>query len=136
MGNYNNIQIQKFTILGEWALVNIDVPASLGPAFGDQQWGMHTDLIYPIRKGNVWHWENTTINTSFRFEYVDYNVGTFVETGDNRYDQIVSIMPGIGLRFGTNTVLKANFRYQWERGLLGNPATRTVGYQFGFASYF
>ena len=131
-----NIQIQKFTILGEWALVNIDVPASLGPAFGDQQWGMHTDLIYPIRKGNVWHWENTTINTSFRFEYVDYNVGTFVETGDNRYDQIVSIMPGIGLRFGTNTVLKANFRYQWERGLLGNPATRTVGYQFGFASYF
>ena len=67
---------------------------------------------------------------------MDYNVGTFVETGETRYDQIVSIMPGIGLRFGTNTVLKANFRYQWERDLLGNPTTRTVGYQFGFASYF
>ncbi len=131
-----NLKIKKFTILGEWAMANIDVPASLGPAFGDKQWGMHTDLIYPVRKGSIWRWQNTTINTSIRFEYVDYNVGTFAETGENRYDQIVSVMPGIGLRFGTNTVLKANFRYQWERDLLGNPNIRTLGYQFGFASYF
>ena len=131
-----NFQISKLTILGEWAHAKIDVPQSLGPAFSDQQWGMHTDLIYPIRKGEIWRWKETTINTSFRFEYVDYNVGTFEETAENRYDQIVSIMPGLGLRFGANTVIKANFRYMWERDVLGNPSTRTVGYQFGFASYF
>jgi len=131
-----NLKIRALGIVGEWALAKIEVPEALGPAFGDRQWGMHTDFIYPVRKGSIWRWEDTTINTSFRFEYVDYNLGTFAETGEDRYDQIVSIMPGIGLRFGTNTVLKANFRYQWERDLLGNPAARTVGYQFGFASYF
>ncbi len=131
-----NLQIQKLNILGEWAFTKIDVPQELGPAFGDKQWGMHTDIIYPIRKGSIWRWNETTLNTSFRFEYVDYNMGTFEETGENRFDQIVSILPGVSLRFGSNTVLKANFRYLWERDVLGNPATRTVGYQFGFASYF
>lgn len=131
-----NLKFQKLSVLGEWAFASIDVPVELGPAFGNKQWGMHTDLIYPVRKGSIWRWKETTLNTSFRFEYVDYNIGTFTETGGNRFDQIVSILPGVSLRFSTNTALKANFRYMWERDLLGNPASKTVGYQFGFASYF
>ena len=131
-----NLSIKKLQIIGEWAWSHIRVPASLGPAFGDQQWGWHTDIIYPLRKGSIWRWENTTLNASFRTEFVDYNVGTFEETGANRYDQVWSIVPGVSLRFGTNTVLKANFRYRWDRDLLGNPTSRTAGFQFGFASYF
>ncbi len=131
-----NLNIKKLQILGEWAWTHVNVPVSLGPDFGDKQWGWHTDVIYPIREGSLWKWQRTTVNASLRTEFVDYNVGTFEETGTNKYHQIWALVPGISLRFGTNTVLKANFRYQWERDLLGNPTTRTVGYQFGFASYF
>ncbi len=131
-----NLNIKKLRILGEWAWASINVPQSLGPAFGDQQWGAHTDLIYPIRKGDLWRWKETTLNANVRMEFVDYNQGDFVETGANRFDQIWAIVPGISLRFGTNTALKVNFRYQWEKDLLGNPTIKSTGYQFGFASYF
>ncbi len=131
-----NLSWNKLHILGEWALVSINVPSVLGPAFGNRQWGFHTDLIYPLRSGKLWQWERTTLNANVRLEFVDYNVGEFIETGANRFDEVWSVVPGFSLRFGTNTALKANFRYRWERDVLGNPTIKTVGFQFGFASYF
>ncbi len=116
--------------------LNVAVPSSAGQQFGSRQWGFHADLVYPIWKTNLLNWKNVVLNTNFRIERVDYNWGTFNETGDSIGDDITALVPGVSLRFSANTVLKANYRYHWQKDLLANPASRTAGFQFGFASYF
>jgi hypothetical protein len=49
---------------------------------------------------------------------------------------LLTIVPGFSLRFSPNTLLKVNYRYRWDTDLLGNPAVKTAGFQFGMASYF
>ncbi|MGI9542106.1 MAG: hypothetical protein ACR2MX_02540, partial [Cyclobacteriaceae bacterium] len=131
-----NFNFKKLKVLGEWVSASVDVPLELGPNFGSKQWGFHTDLIYPILERSILKFEEAQLNAAFRIEYVDYNLGTFEETGRNIFDQIIAITPGLTLRLSTNTVLKTNFRYLWERDVLGNPTSKTAGFQFGFASYF
>lgn len=131
-----NFSFKKLQLVGEAAFINIEVAPELGPAFGNQQWGLHADLIYPIWEGTFFNWQNVKLNAAFRFEYADFNIGTFEETGRNIYDNVTAIVPGLSLRFSPNTLLRANFRYHWERDLAGNPVVKTAGFQFGFASYF
>lgn len=131
-----NFSIKKLQCLGELAFIKADIPTDLGQNFGDTQWGLHTDLIYPLWKGTLFRWQNMTLNAAFRFEFLDYNIGDFEETGSNISDHLIAIMPGIGLRFSPNTLLRMNYRYQWDTDLLGNPPAKTAGFQFGFASYF
>ncbi len=126
----------ELTVLGEAAFSYVDVPESYGQQFGSDQVGMHLDLIYPIKKGRIFSWNGMTLNAIFRFEYVDYNKGDFEETNGNIFDDILAVVPGLSLRFSKNTLLKANYRRHWERDILGNPAVKTAGFQFGFASYF
>lgn len=131
-----NLSLGKLQVNGEIASVKVAVPSTYTQQFGTKQVGGHLDLIYPIRKGSFFDWEKTIVNLNFRAEYVDYNQGTFLETGDNIFDEVVAIVPGVSLRIQSNTVLRANYRYHWTRDILGNPAARTAGFQFGVASYF
>ena len=94
------------------------------------------DIVQPIVRKKMLGWENAVINLAFRTEYADYNVGTFIETGENIYDHVFAIVPGISFRPSQQTVIRFNYRYHWERDILGNPATRTAGFQFGFSTYF
>ncbi len=131
-----NFSFGKAKMLGEAALVKTEVPSALGQAFGQTQWGIHADVIYPIWSGVLFGWENVRLNAAFRFEAIDYNVGQFDETGGNIGDHLLTIVPGFSLRFSPNTLLKVNYRYRWDTDLLGNPAVKTAGFQFGMASYF
>jgi hypothetical protein len=69
-------------------------------------------------------------------EYVDWNVGTFKETGSNIADDFKSIVPAISWRPTPLTVIRINYRYSWQKDLLGNPPSMTGGFQAGFSSYF
>ncbi len=131
-----DLDVKNLNISGEWAMVNVEVPKALGQGFGSTQCGFHVDAIYTILKKDFPKWKNMVFNLNFRYEMVDYNVGEFEETGGNIYDHMIAAVPGLSVRFGGNTVLKANYRYHWERDILGNPAARTAGFQFGLASYF
>jgi hypothetical protein len=122
--------------LGELAYIYVNLPPSYGENFGSGQWGWHSDWIYPVFKGMLFQWRNVRINTSLRLEFVDYNLDTFNETGSGISDHVFSVMPGVSFRFSENTVLRVNYRYRWDTDFLGNPAQRTAGFQFGFASYF
>ena len=130
------LKIAKLKVIGETAWSFIDVPDNYGQQFGNQQFGTHLDLIYPILKTTIFDWDDVTLNLINRTEYVDFNQGTFESTGDNIYDEIFSVMPGISLRFSPNTLLRLNYRMAWEKDILGNPASKTAGIQFGFATYF
>lgn len=123
-------------ITGEWVWANVDVPETYSQAFGSKQQGGFLDIVQPVLKRKVFGWENATLNLAFRTEYVDYNIGNFRETGGNISDHIVAIVPGISFRPSQQSVIRFNYRHHWQTDLLGNPASRTAGFQFGFSTYF
>jgi len=131
-----NINIKKLSIRTEGAIAFINVPDGLGNGFGEKQNGLHIDLIYPILTTTFLHWEKTSLNTLFRYEFIDYNVGVFSELESPIYDHVHSVLCGFSLRVSPSNVLKLNYRYRWDRDIFGNPAVKTAGIQFGFASYF
>lgn len=131
-----NFRLAKLKIVGEAAWVSVQVPADYGQQFGSRQFGVHLDMIYPIVKRDLLGWTGVTLNLINRLEYVDYNVDDFESTGTKIYDEAYAVVPGLSLRFSSNTLLRFNYRRQWDRDFLGNPVSKTGGIQFGFASYF
>ncbi len=123
-------------INGEWVWALIDVPGNYPEQFGKKQRGGFLDIVQPVLRRKMFGWENSTLNIAFRTEYADYNVGTFTDTGGNIFDHVVAIVPGISFRPSQQTVIRFNYRYHWNVDPLGNPASRTAGFQFGFATYF
>ncbi len=123
-------------LIGEFAWVMVDMPAAYIQNYGKQQHGGYLDIIQPILKRKIFGWEKASLNLAFRTEYVDWNVGSFDVTGDKIYEHVFGIVPGISFRPSAQTVLRFNYRYQWQRDLLGNPATRTAAIQFGISTYF
>jgi hypothetical protein len=69
-------------------------------------------------------------------EHADWNKGSFNETGTNIREDFVSVIPGVSWRPTSRTVIRLNYRYNWQTDIFGNPASRTAGFQFGFSSYF
>lgn len=126
----------KTYINTEWVWAFIDVPETYTQQFGSKQKGGFIDIVQPILTCDVLGWQNSTLNLAFRTEYTDYNVGTFNETNENMYDDVVAITPGISFRPSPQTVFRANYRYIWERDIFGNDPSKTAGIQFGFSTYF
>ncbi len=120
----------------EWAFTRVDVPSTYSQQYGEKQWGGFFDAVQPMFRRNIFGFERSVINAVCRFEYVDWNVGNFSETGDNIREDIISIVPGISWRPTSQTVIRLNYRYAWQTDILGNPASKTAGFQFGFSSYF
>jgi hypothetical protein len=123
-------------INAEWVWAMIDVPSIYVQQFGNKQQGGFIDIVQPVLKRKIFDWENSIINVAMRLEYTDYNVGEFNETSFTIYDHIIAVVPGISFRPSSQTVIRANYIYHWERDLFGNPAVRTAGFQFGFSTYF
>jgi hypothetical protein len=126
----------KTYIVTEWSFVKVDVPDTYTQQYGSRQAGGFIDLVQPVIRKNMFGFEKSVINAVCRFEYVDWNVGTFNETGGNIREDFVSIVPGLSWRPTSQTVLRLNYRYNWQTDLLGNPPSQTAGFQFGFSSYF
>jgi hypothetical protein len=126
----------RLNITAEAAKVYVDVPETYSQTYGTQQFGGFIDLTATIFQHKMLDWENAKINLVLRAEYADYNQGKFKETGGNIADDIWAIVPGIAFRPVGATVLRFNYRYEWQRDLLGNPPAKTGIIQFGFSSYF
>lgn len=120
----------------EWTLINVDVPSSYTQQFGSRQVGGFIDVVQPIIRKNVFGFQRSVINAAFRFEYVDWNLDEFEETGEDISDHLVAIVPGLSWRPTSQTIIRINYRFQWLTDLLGNPPAKTAGIQFGFSTYF
>ncbi len=134
--DFNSSAIKNLDIIGEWVWAFIDVPTTYSQQFGTQQQGGFIDFVYTIVKSKMLGWENAKVNLAVRLEHVDYNVGSFVETGGSIHDDVQAIVPAISFRPSSQSVIRANYRYTWQTDLLGNPAVRTAGFQIGISSYF
>lgn len=129
-------QLEKLQIFGEFAFATIDVPSGLEEIYGTKQYGTFLEFSYPVIKRKMIGFENAVINLNLRTERIDYNVGSFSFDGSKIGDEINAIALGIGFRPIPSTVLRANYRYQFNYDILGNPPVRIAGIQVGIASYF
>jgi hypothetical protein len=123
-------------ITGEWAWIFVDVPPTFTQQFGNKQKGGFMDIVQPIAKKRMFGWDEAVLNLACRFEYVDWNVGKFSQTGGNIGDDLWSIMPAISFRPVPQTVFRLNYRFQKQRDILSNPPATTGGFIFGISTYF
>lgn len=126
----------KTYIVGEWAWIWVDVPDTYTQQFGNRQKGGFIDLVQPIIQQSILGFENAVINIACRLEYIDWNVGTFNETGGNIGDQLWAVVPGLSFRPTAQTVFRLNYRYMQQKDILANPPAAIGGVQFGLSSYF
>jgi len=126
----------KTYINGEWAWVKIDVPATYSQQYGNRQAGGFLDIVQPVYKKPLFGFDRSVINVACRLEYTDWNVGKFQETGGNISDHLVAVVPAISWRPTPQTVIRINYRYNEQWDILGNPPSKTAGFQAGFSSYF
>ena len=123
-------------IVGEWSWISVNVPETYTQQFGSRQQGGFIDIVQPIIKRKILGFERAVINIACRLEYLDWNVGTFRETGGNISDDLWAIVPGISFRPTSQTVFRINYRYMQQQDILGNPPAVIGGIQFGVSSYF
>ena len=112
------------------------MPDTYTQQYGSKQQGGFLDIVQPILKRKMFGWDNAVLNLACRFEYVDWNVGKFEETGDNIGEEIWSIIPAISFRPMPQTVFRLNYRIQRQRDILKNDPAKTAGFSFGISSYF
>ncbi len=126
----------RITITGEVAKVLVDVPDTYLQSYGKEQFGGYLDIIGNMYSGELLEWTSAKINLGIRLEYVDYNQGSFKETGGNISDHLWSIVPSIAFRPVSTAVFRFNYRYLEQTDLLGNLPIMSGVFQFGFSSYF
>lgn len=135
--DFNTILPEVNTAINtEWAWVKVDVPGTYSEQFGRKQQGGFIDIIQPVLKRPMFGFENAVLNAGVRLEYVDWNKGKFKTTGDNISDDVFSIVPAISWRPTSQTVIRFNYRYNWQKDILGNPPAKLAGFQFGISTYF
>ena len=123
-------------IVGEVAFISVDVPNTFTQQYGNKQRGAFIDVVQPIIKKKMFDWDNATVNLAARIDYTDWNVGEFNENKANIGDQSWATSAAISLRPSSQTVLRLNYRYQWQKDILNNPAAKTATWLFGFSTYF
>ncbi|MFV8326604.1 hypothetical protein [Flavobacterium sp. ZS1P14] len=126
----------KTFITSELAWIKVDVPSTYGQQFGSKQFGGFVDVVQPLLTKNILDWKNAVLNVACRLEYVDWNVGTFTETGGNIAEDLWSVMPAVSFRPSSQTVFRLNYRFQKQSDILGNPAAITDGFSIGVSTYF
>lgn len=123
-------------INAEWAWVNVNVPDTYTEQFGRKQQGGFIDFVQPVFKKPLFGFDKSVVNAALRLEYVDWNKGTFKSTGGNISDELFSIIPAVSWRPTAQTVIRLNYRYNWQKDILGNPPAKLAGFQFGVSTYF
>lgn len=126
----------KTYINAEWVWATVDVPPTFTQQFGNKQRGGFIDIVQPLIKRRMLGWDGSTLNFALRGEYADYNVGKFKDTGGNISDHVMAVVPAISFRPSSQTVFRFNYRYEWRKDILGNPVSKTAGFQLGLSTYF
>ena len=130
------INASKTNFIGEYVFTWVDVPDTYTQRYGKKQKGAFLDIVQPILTNTILDWQDASLNIAVRFDYVDWNIGSFDETGSNIGDDLFAVTPAISFRPSNQTVLRLNYRYQWQTDILNNPPDKTATWYFGFSTYF
>lgn len=123
-------------IRAEWVSINVDVPSSYGQQYGNQQSGAFMDVVQPLFTGKVLSWNDAVLSAAVRLDWVDWNQGQFVETGDNIGDELWAITPALTFKPSAETVIRLNYRRSMQQDILMNPAAQGASWMLGLSTYF
>lgn len=123
-------------VIAEVASINVDVPVTYSEQYGNKQLGAFVDVVTQIAQFDFMDWQDSKLNFATRIDYVDWNIGTFNETDTEKGDELFAITPALSYRPTNDTVLRLNYRYQWQKDILLNPAALTATWMLGISSYF
>ncbi|MBD2717212.1 hypothetical protein KBK19_19380 [Microvirga sp. STR05] len=126
----------RTAVTGEWAWVRVNIPEAYSPQYGRHQAGGFVDVVQPVLRGTQLGFAKAVLNAALRLEYVDWNRDRFAETGGRIGEEALCVVPAVSWRPTAQTVIRLNYRRQWDRDFLGNPPARTAAVQLGFSSYF
>jgi hypothetical protein len=123
-------------LIGEWAWTMVDVPDTYTQQYGERQQGGFLDIIQNLLSRPMLGWEEARLDAAIRVDRVDYNVGSFTETGGDIGDDVVGVTGGIAFLPEQGVIVRANYGYRWTHDLLGNPPSRTATITLGISAYF
>ena len=129
-------EIRTLSLRGEFARARVDVPVDLEELLGERQWGVYLDAVLPVWRPRIRGLQSPVVSLGLRLERVDFNAGTFSSTDAKIYDELNALTAAVSFRPASGTVFRVNYRRESFRDLLGNPPSRTGGFQVGFATYF
>jgi hypothetical protein len=131
-----NTEVGSLSVRGEVAWAHVNLPDDLAETLGERQLGMHLDAVLPVWRPRIRGLQEPVVSVGVRLERVDFNRGTFQSTGQRIFDEIEAATGSVSFRPAPGTVFRANYRLASSRDLVGNPASKTGGFQVGFATYF
>jgi len=129
-------EVRSLSLRGEAAWASVNVPDDLSELMAERQWGVYLDAVLPVWRPRIRGLASPIVDLGVRLERVDFNRGRFTSTGLNIFDELSALTLSVGFRPVAGTVFRANYRRESSRDPLGNPPSRTGGFQVGFATYF
>jgi len=70
------------------------VPDTYSQQCGERQHGGIVDIVQPVVRRRMLGFDRAVLNLALRLEYVDWNNGSFVETGGNIADDAWGVVAG------------------------------------------
>jgi len=122
--------------VGETSWIHVDIPKNYTEQYGSKQFGFFVDIIQPVYKNKILDWDEAVLNLAARIDYVDWNVGKFKSTHTKIGDELLAITPSISFRPTPQTVFRINYRYEWQKDIINNPAEQAAIWYVGFSTYF
>ncbi|HEV8599069.1 MAG TPA: hypothetical protein VGQ69_06885 [Gemmatimonadales bacterium] len=129
-------EVRSLSLRGEAAWASVNVPDDLSELMAERQWGMYLDAVLPVWRPRIRGLTSPLIALGLRLERVDFNRGRFATTDLNIFDELSAVTASVSFRPVSGTVFRGNYRRESFRDALGNPPSRTGGFQVGFATYF
>ncbi|HIA11893.1 MAG TPA: hypothetical protein EYN69_07465 [Flavobacteriales bacterium] len=134
-------EVDRFKLQGEYVYALVDVADDLVGLYGERQWGGWLELNYILMDKKIVVFDQSQLLFNIRMEKVDFNADKFNDpnglVAETRlFDEIAALSIGFSIRTSSSLVFKGVYQYQWIRDLVGNPAARKAGFQFGLATYF
>ena len=92
--------------------------------------------MLPVWRPRIRGLSDPVLSLGLRLERVDFNRGVFTSTGTKIFDETDAVTVAASFRPAPGAVFMLNYRRESSRDLLGNPPSKTGGFQLGFATYF
>lgn len=126
---------KSWYVKGEAAFVSVDVPPASEPTYASGQVGGYADVNYALWRGSLLGFEQGALFVGMRGEYNDFHLAGSSSIGANG-DELYAATLALAYHPMSGSILRFNYRKQWQTDVLGNDAVTTSTVQLGVTTYF
>lgn len=126
---------KSWYVKGEAAYVLVDVPPTSEPVYASGQIGGYADVNYTLWRGPLLGFDHGALFVGMRGEYADFHLAGSNSNGANG-DELYAATLALAYHPVSGSILRFNYRKQWQTDVLGNDAVTTSTVQLGVTTYF